>query len=96
MAKMIFLKKLNWMIVLIIVVLVAIFLPGLSRYHQLKARQAKLNGGIGKLRASEIGLRKEQNMLQKDPTYIEKIARDKLQVVNKSETIVRIEDKDGK
>lgn len=89
-------KKLTWIIVLIIAVLIAIFLPGLSRYHQLKARQAKLNGGIEKLRASEVGLRKEQDKLQKDPIYIEKVARDKLQVVNKGETIVRIEDKDGK
>lgn len=89
-------KKLTWIIVLIIAVLIAMFLPGLSRYHQLKARQAKLNGGIEKLRASEVGLRKEQDKLQKDPIYIEKVARDKLQVVNKGETIVRIEGKDGK
>lgn len=89
-------KKLIWAIVLVLVVLIAIFLPGLSRHHQLRARQARLNGGIEKLRASEVGLRKEQDKLQKDPTYIEKVARDKLQVVNKGETIVRVEDKDGK
>lgn len=93
---MISLKKLNWVIVLIVAVLIVIFLPGLSRYHQLKARQARLNNGIGKLRASEVGLRKEQDKLQKDPTYIEKVARDKLQVINKGETIVRVEGRDGK
>ncbi|MDP2943282.1 MAG: septum formation initiator family protein [Candidatus Omnitrophota bacterium] len=93
---MISLKKLNWVIVLIVAVLIVIFLPGLSRYHQLKARQARLNNGIEKLRASEVGLRKEQDKLQKDPTYIEKVARDKLQVINKGETIVRVEGRDGK
>jgi len=89
-------KKLTWTVILVSVVLIAIFLPGFSRYHHLKARQARLNGGIEKLRASEVGLRKEQDKLQTDPTYIEKVARDKLQVVNKGETIVRMEDKDGK
>ena len=89
-------KKLIWTIVLISAALIVIFLPGLSRYHQLKARQARLNNGIEKLRASEVGLRKEQDKLQKDPTYIEKVARDKLQVINKGETIVRVEGRDGK
>ncbi len=91
-----FLKKLNWTIVLIIAALIIAFLPGLSRYHQLKARQAKLDGGIEKLRTSEVGLWKEQDKLRKDPTYIEKVAREKLQVANKGEIIVRMEDKDGK
>lgn len=89
-------KKLTWTVILISAALIAIFLPGLSRYYQLKWRQSRLNGGIEKLRVSEVGLRKEQDKLQKDPTYIEKVARDKLQVANKGETIVRVEDKDGK
>jgi cell division protein FtsB len=91
-----FLKKLNLLIILIAAALIIVFLPGISRYHQLKARQVKLNSGIEKLRASEVGLWKEQDKLQKDPTYIEKVARDKLQVANKGEIIVRIEDEDGK
>jgi len=91
-----FSKKLIWTIILISAALAIIFLPGLSRYHQLKARQARLNNGIEKLRVAEVGLRKEQDKLQKDPTYIEKVARDKLQVADKGETIVRIEDRDAK
>lgn len=89
-------KKLTWAVALIAVLITAIFLPGIVRYCRLKARQARLNSGIEKLRASEVGLRKEQNRLQKDPTYIEKVARDKLQVANKNETIVRMEEKNGK
>jgi len=89
-------KRLAWKIGIAAAILFAIFLPGLSRYHQLKARQARLEGGIEKLRVGETDLRKEQDKLQNDPTYIEKVARDKLQVANTGETIVRIEKKDGK
>lgn len=89
-------KRLGWKIGIAAAILFAIFLPGLSRYHQLKARQARLEGGIEKLRVGETGLLREQDRLQNDPTYIEKVARDKLQVANKGETIVRIEKKDGK
>lgn len=89
-------KRLGWKIGIAVAVLFAIFLPGLSRYHQLKARQARLEVGIEKLRVGETDLRKEQERLQNDPTYIEKVARDKLQVANTGETIVRIEKKDGK
>ena len=89
-------KRLGWKIGIAAAILFAIFLPGLSRYHQLKARQARLNNGIDKLRVGEIGLRDEQDKLQNDPTYIEKVARDKLQVANKGETIVRMKKKDGK
>ena len=89
-------KRLGWKIGIAAAVLFAIFLPGISRYTQLKARQARLDSGIGKLRVGEVDLRKEQDKLQNDPTYIEKVARDKLQVANKGETIVRTKKKDGK
>ena len=89
-------KKLIWKIVLIAAVLFIIFLPGISKYTQLKIREAKLNAGIGKLRVSEGDLRNEQDKLKNDPTYIEKVARDKLQVVKQGETIVRVEKKNGR
>ncbi len=75
--------------------LLIIFLPGISRYHQLKERQVKFDDRIEKLKKSEADLRVEQGKLQKDPTYIEKVARDKLQVIKKGETIVRVEDSNG-
>lgn len=88
-------KKLIWTLFLASAALVIIFLPGMSRYHQLKARQAKLDDRIEKLKKSELNLRREQEKLQKDPTYIEKVAREKLLVTKKGETIVRVEDKDA-
>ncbi len=89
-------KRVGWKIIAAAVILAALFLPGITKYTQLKSRQAKLNSGIEKLRTSEADLRKEQEKLQKDPTYIEKVAREKLQVVNKGETIVRVEKKNGR
>ena len=49
-----------------------------------------------RLSAQVLSLDTRRRMLENDTTYIEKVARDKLQVVNKGETIVRVEDKDGK
>lgn len=88
-------KKVIWTIFLISAALIIIFLPSISRYHRLKERQAKLDDRIEKLKRSEANLRKEQEKLQKDPTYIEKVAREKLQVTKKGETIVRIEDRNA-
>ncbi len=89
-------KKLIWTAVIVSAVLIAIFLPGLSKYHRLKDRKARLDRGIEKLRKTELTLRTQQDKLQKDPTYIEKVARDKLQVTNKGETIIKIESKNAK
>lgn len=88
-------KKVIWVIFLASALLIMIFLPGISRYHQLKARKAKLDERIEKLKKLEADLRQQQEKLKSDPTYIEKVAREKLQVTKKGETIVRVEDKDG-
>jgi len=89
-------KRIGWKIIIASAVLAVLFLPGITKFTQLKARQARLDNGIEKLRAGEVGLREEQERLEKDPTYIEKVAREKLQVVNKGETIVRVEKKNGR
>jgi cell division protein FtsB len=89
-------KRIGWKIIIASAVLAVLFLPGITKFTQLKARQARLDSGIEKLRAGEVDLREEQERLEKDPTYIEKVAREKLQVVNKGETIVRVEKKNGR
>lgn len=81
---------------IIIVLATAIFLPGFSRYNHLKARQARLLEGIDKLRTTEVDLRSRQERLNKDTVYIEKTAREKLQVAKKGETVVRVEKKYAK
>lgn len=88
-------KKAILILFLALVLLIIIFLPGISRYHQLKAREAKLDERIEKLKKLEADLRQQQEKLKSDPTYIEKVAREKLQVTKKGETIVRVEDRDG-
>jgi len=89
-------KRIGWKVILAVAILAALFLPGITKFTQLKARQVRLNSGIERLKAGEVDLRNEQEKLQKDPTYIEKVAREKLQVVNKGETIVRVEKKNGR
>lgn len=89
-------KRIGWKVILAAAILAVLFLPGITKYTQLKARQARLNSGIERLRTGEVDLLNEQEKLQKDPTYIEKVAREKLQVVNKGETIVRVEKKNGR
>lgn len=81
---------------IIVVLLAAVFLPGFSKYNHLKARQARLLEGIEKLRTTEVDLRRRQERLNKDTVYIEKIAREKLQVAKKGETVVRVEKKYAK
>ncbi|KPK39831.1 MAG: hypothetical protein AMJ78_07835 [Omnitrophica WOR_2 bacterium SM23_29] len=84
-------KRVILALFLVLIALIIIFLPGISRYHRIKARQGKLEDKIERLKKSEVDLRREQERLQEDPTYIEKVAREKLQVTKKGETIVRVE-----
>lgn len=70
--------------------LIAIFLPGYAKFQELKKENKELELNIKKLEKENIYLRQEKIKLTSDPSYVEKVARQKLGVVRKGEIIYKI------
>ena len=71
------------------VIIIAVFLPGFSKLQELKEKNRDLEERIEILTKANKELRKEKEKLENDPTYIEKIAREKLGMAKKGEIILK-------
>ena len=70
---------------LVVVGLLIIFLPGFSRLQELRAKNKSLNDEIIRLHKENQDLEKQIELLETDPFYIEKKARDKLGIGKEGE-----------
>jgi cell division protein FtsB len=75
----------NRLIFLGIILILALFFPGYSKYQELKAKNRALLEAIEKLRQQNAKLAEEAERLQSDPFYIEKKARDKMGIGKEGE-----------
>ena len=71
--------------VLIVIGLVIIFLPGFSRLQKLRSKNKSLNDEIVRLQEENQDLGKQIELLETDPFYIEKKARDKMGIGKEGE-----------
>jgi cell division protein DivIC len=74
-----------------VLVLASLFLP---RYKQLTQSRAEVDSLQQQVNEQKIVLAKntrEVNLLKTDPTYLETIARDRLDLMKPGETVVRFE-----
>ncbi|OGW75092.1 MAG: hypothetical protein A2Z72_05595 [Omnitrophica bacterium RBG_13_46_9] len=72
-----------------LLVIVTVFLPGFSKLQELKEKNRNLEKRIEILKKSNEELKKEKERLERDPSYVEKIAREKLGMVRKDEIILK-------
>lgn len=72
-------------------IFIAIFLPGFSRLRELKKRNRNLEERIEMLKKANRELQEEKDQLENDPTYVEKIAREKLKLIRKGEIVLKDE-----
>lgn len=75
---------------LVSIVLLVIFLPGFSRMQELRQENRELEEKIAKIKKENQSLQNENVRLQNDMLYIEKVAREKMGITKKGETIYRI------
>ena len=71
--------------VLVAIGLLIIFLPGFSRLQKLRSKNKSLNDEIVRLQEENQDLEKQIELLETDPFYIEKKARDKLGIGKEGE-----------
>ncbi len=80
---------------LVIGIVIRLFLPGLQRQRDLRAREAEVQMDIQR-EAEHLRLLKwKQEKLQEDPLFIEKTAREDLGYAKPGETIFRFVDEGG-
>ena len=71
-------------------ILTAIFLPGLAKLSELKAKTREMESEILALRAVNQALTSERDRLLSDPSYLEKVAREKMGLSRKDEVVYKI------
>ena len=82
-------KKRLIYISIVVIVFIAMFIPGFSKLQELKEKNRNLERRIEVLTRANIELDKEKRKLENDPGYAEKVAREKLGMARKNEIILK-------
>ena len=81
-------KRLIYLLIAIGLIIAA-FLPGFFKLRELRKNNRNLERRIEILTKANEELKKEKEKLENDPSYIEKVAREKLGMTRKDEIILR-------
>jgi len=71
-------------------IFVVIFLPGYSKFQELRQKNKLLEEKMRQVELSNRRLEEEIKRIGSDPAYMERIARDKLRVTKKGEVIYKV------
>lgn len=74
------------------IILLIIFLPGHTKLEDLKYRAEQIEEKIKKTRLENKVLRQQHSLIQNDPLYQERVAREKMGLVRKGEVVFKIEE----
>ena len=77
-------------IISILVVLAAIYLPGLSKYLRLQHREKELDQSIQHLEEQILLLKGEEHLLRTDLTKLEEVVREELGLVRPGEVVYKV------
>jgi cell division protein FtsB len=70
------------------------YLPGYSRYQDLRKREEALVSEIADLKSTNAGLEKEEARLKSDVTELEKVVRNEMGLVKQGEVLYKIVEED--
>lgn len=68
----------------------AIFLPSYTRMQDLRQKNLNYTSQIEMLTKDNARLRAEKDRLEKDPVYLEKVAREKMGLVKEGEVVYKV------
>lgn len=75
---------------LFLAIFLVIFLPGYAKMQELRQKNKDLEANIRKLKVENIALSQEKEKLEKDPEYLEQVARERLGIVRKGEIVYKV------
>ena len=79
------------LVLALVLVIVSLFLPQSKKLGQSRAEIDKLQGQVSEQKILLARQTREVNLLKTDPTYLETMARDRLDLMKEGETIFRLE-----
>ena len=68
----------------------AIFVPSYSTMQDLRTRNIELQQQIDRLKIENKQLAQEKHLLEDDPVYLERVAREKMGIVKEGEVVYRL------
>ncbi len=68
------------------------FLPTFSRWQDVKQEDLEYQNKIRELREERVSLAEEKRLLEEDPDYLEKVAREKMGLIREGEVIYHLPD----
>jgi len=83
------LKNATWLFAITTIILVA-FLPAYTKLQDLKERNADYAKEIQALKNKNIELTEEKRLLEQDPIYLERVAREKMGLVREGEVVYKL------
>ena len=72
------------------IIIFFLFLPSYTRMQDLKQRNTEYKKQIEILQARNTQLKKEKALLENDPVYLEKVAREKMGLVREGEVVYKL------
>ncbi len=79
-----------WVALLLFCLFLLVFLPKMSHVCALRERSENLGNELEGLKKKNDALREELYLLEKDPFYLEKVARDKFNKVKQGEIVYKV------
>jgi cell division protein DivIC len=79
------------LVLALVLVIVSLFLPQSKKLAQSRTEIEKLQGLVNEQKTLLARQTREVNLLKTDPTYLETLARDRLDLMKEGETIFRLE-----
>lgn len=79
-----------WIGVGIFLLFLFFYLPGISRYHELKSEEERLTRELREIDSQIQKLQEEKTLLQNDLAYLEKVIREELGLVKPGEMIYKL------
>ena len=67
-----------------------LYLPGLSKYQELRLEEERLSRELASLQREIRALQKEKELLEKDQDYLEKVIREELGLVRPGEMVYKL------
>ena len=72
------------------IIILAIFLPSYTMMQDLRQKNLDFSRQIERVNLENSRLREEKQRLEKDPVYMEKMAREKMGLVREGEVVYKI------
>ncbi len=78
-----------WILTLILFIFSWVYLPGISKYRDLKIKQDQLDEDFRSMEEKVKAIREERDLLKNDVQYLEKVIRDELGLVKPGEVVYK-------